>query len=90
MVDIKTSAQAAVEFFNSIYPRHMDGLQVEEVELSDDGQYWVITLGYNVPNESSDLSGPLGIIPRLRPREYKTFKIDRETGEVKSMKIRKV
>jgi uncharacterized protein (DUF305 family) len=86
MVDIKTSAQRAVEFLNMIYPHHGDGIQVEEVDTSDDERYWLITLGYNVPESQN----PLALAMGSKRREYKTFKVDRETGEVKSMKIRKV
>ncbi len=89
MIDLKTSAQAALEFFNSVSPHHGDPVLVEEVELSEDGRYWLITLGYNLPNEPPDVWGLLDAGGKQH-REYKTFKIDRETGEVRSMKIRKV
>ena len=92
MIDVKTSTKAAAEFFNSVYPAPHNGVLLEEIELSDDEKYWLITLGYNVrvnPEDHTplDLSALLGV--KLR-REYKTFKVDRETGDIKAMKIRKV
>jgi hypothetical protein len=56
-------------------------LRLEEVELSDDGSQWFITLGY-----STSVDG-LGI---RSVRDYKIFTIDAITGEVKSMKIREL
>jgi hypothetical protein len=54
---------------------------VEEVELT--GGYWLITLGYDRPPAlpGFNLKGP---------RTFKVFKVDGETGEVISMKIREV
>jgi hypothetical protein len=55
---------------------------VEEVELSEDGKYWLITLSY------SPLHPTLGML-MSSGREYKVFEVDAFTSEVKSMKIRK-
>ena|SRR5437762_1908208 len=60
---------------------------LEEVEITDDDRYWLITLGYIPPYQEAPaekLFTPLG----SSPREYKVFKIDRQSGEVRSMKIR--
>ena len=54
---------------------------VEEVEQLDG--HWLITLGYDAPGIVSAFGGK-------ENRDYKTFKVDRETGEVVSMKIREV
>jgi len=92
MVDLKASAGKAVEFFNSVYPEPHNSVLVEEVDLSDDGKYWLITLGYNVrvsPEVQTAFDLGQMLETRMR-REYKTFKIDRKTGQVISMKIRKV
>jgi hypothetical protein len=67
-----------------LYPvEGASNVQLEEVELSDDGEYWFITLSYPLPPEDSVLNFNF-------KRKYKVFKIDARTGEVKSMKIRKV
>ena len=83
MLDVKEAARKAAEYFTALYsdnaPAHV---RLEEVELTDDGQYWLITLSY----PRSGLSQIIGD----GPREYKLFKIRADTGEVKSMKIRKI
>ena len=84
MLDVRVAAQKASEYFAQLYPvEGASNVQLEEVELSDDGKYWFITLSYPLPPE----------VPVLNfnfKRKYKVFKIDAKTGEVKSMKIRRV
>lgn len=48
---------------------------IEEIELSEDERFWMLTLGYE--------EGPFG-----GHKAYKVFKIDAYTGEVLSMKMR--
>ena len=71
---------------------NVSDLRLEEVELSDDGRWWFVTLGYYRPdarplpsNVINDMLGNSGGIPR----EYKVFTVDAETGQVKAMKMRK-
>jgi len=81
MLDVKEAAQKASEYFAALYSdQAASRVQLEEVELSDDGEYWLITLSYPV---SPSFSVPA-------KRKYKIFKINAKTGEVKSMKIRNV
>ena len=85
MLDVKEAAQRASQYFASLYAdQGVSNMQLEEVELTDDGQYWLITLSYpgDPPNN------PFLNLPSNR--KYKVFRIDAETGEVKSMKIRTV
>ncbi len=87
MLDVKEAAQRASEYFAGLYADEgVANVQLEEVELTDDGQYWLITLSYPMvpPNQS-----PL-FFNVSSNRKYKVFKIDATTGEVKSMKIRNV
>jgi hypothetical protein len=51
---------------------------VEEVEYAEDRVSWVITL--SLPAGGLQVFG----------KEYKTFVVDAETGEVRSMKIRQL
>ena len=83
MLDVKEAAQRAAEYFAGLYAEQgIANVQLEEVELSEDGQNWLITLSYPAPREVGSLA--------FRARKYKVFTIDASTGEVKSMKIRKV
>ena len=83
MLDVKQAAQKAFDYFAALYPEFLS-VQLEEVELTENGEYWLITLSY----PSSGLAEILG--RGVGPKEYKVFRIDANTGEVKSMKIRKV
>ena len=80
MLDVKEAAQRASEYFAGLYSgQSLSDVRLEEVEQADHGKYWLITLSYPV------LPGL-----NLGKKEYKVFKIDAKTGEVKSMKIRKL
>jgi hypothetical protein len=84
VLDVREAAKRASEYFGALYSDNDPAkLRLEEVELTEDGQYWLITLSY--PRVGlAQLFGNDG------PREYKLFKIRADTGEVKSMKIRKI
>jgi hypothetical protein len=88
MVSIKAALQNAMVFArNALGIERTQGLRLEEIESRDNA--WLITLSMYITNE-----GPAsGIGEALRAiydqkREYKTFAVDKETGEVTSMKIR--
>lgn len=89
-IDVRAAVHAAENYLNSLQDKIGTGIQdvrLEEVELSEDKTYWLITIGFNRLTDTA--SNPLGLpaIPQ-HEREYKIFKIDTTTGEVKSMKIR--
>ena len=78
--DVQVAAARAVDFLRSLPetgPIH--DLRVEEVELTEDGRHWLITLGY--------ANNPVSLADR---RQYKQFKVSAASGEVESMKIRTV
>jgi hypothetical protein len=82
-IDVKAAAKIAAEYFASLYSeRDYSDLQLEEVELTEDGKYWLITLGYS----SRDTT----ILGLAKARKYKLFKIDVKTGKVWAMKVRSV
>jgi len=84
MLDVKEAARRASEYFAGLYSdQNIPNVQLEEVEISDDGRHWLITLSYPVAPELAALNFNF-------KRKYKVFTIDAKTGEVKSMKIRKV
>jgi hypothetical protein len=84
MINIKQAAQAASDFMVGLYSdKGISDIRLEEVELSED-QCWLITLSFSSPTGSA-LDGLLA-----RRRHYKVVKVDRNTGEVLSMKIREL
>ncbi len=85
MIDVKQAAQLASNFIVGLYSDEtISDVLLEEVELSEDSKYWLITLSFPAP--ASSVNAILGI----RGRRYKIFKVDTETGEVLSMKIREL
>jgi hypothetical protein len=87
MVDVKQAASTAADYLVNLYPQQVPSeVRLEEVELSEDESHWLITLSYIVPRSVfADVPGILS-----HRREYKVFKIDAATGQVRSMKIRKL
>ena len=85
---IKVKAQEAAKIATDYYKEVTGDYQqpaVEEVELSKDNKYWLITLGVrrSASDTISNLYGKTEV-------EYKVFKIDAQNGNVLSMKIREV
>ncbi len=96
-IDAKKAAQAAASYLNEIrdlVDAKLKDVRLEEIELLEGQQIWLITLGYDVPYQppSSIFKPPvLSAIENISyKRDYKTFQVSAETGEVQSMKIRSV
>ncbi len=80
MIDAKEAVEISRKYISDLTGRFITDFSVEEVELSEDddgNEYWYVTLGY----VKNDYTGA---------KEYKIFKIDAETKEVESMKIRDI
>lgn len=85
-IDARAAAQAAAAYFQLLYP-NATAFGLEEVELSDDGNHWQITLSFEVRQKT----GGLVAFPFQPPKtKFKVFKVDARTGEVVSMRIRKL
>ncbi|QLE55465.1 hypothetical protein [Nostoc sp. TCL26-01] len=90
-IDVKTAVKAAYEYIISIQDmlgNSLNDLRLEEVELSPDQQFWLITLGFDVSEKSQP--SPLFNSSVTTKRVYKLFKVDSFTGKVEAMKIREV
>lgn len=85
MLDVKQATRKAFEHFATLYGGEASGVRLEEVELAEDERYWHVTLSYQPASEVAVIFNKAAF-----PRDYKMFTIDAQTGEVKSMKIRKV
>ena len=80
MISVKEAAEKAAEYFTALYDDQFKNVLLEEVELR--GVIGSLPSATTVP-----LFAP---IFRKGPRAFKVFKVDNETGEVVSMKIREV
>jgi hypothetical protein len=85
MIDVKQAADVAAHYLVDLFPNQtLSNVQLEEVELTDDEKYWLITLSYPIQLRISPLNLP------ATKKEYKLLKIDSQTGKVRAMKIRKL
>jgi hypothetical protein len=83
MVDGKQVVVKAMEYLKAVYePTQVIDLMLEEVERSEDGKHWYVTLGF-MPSEP-------GSSASTQERTFKVVKVVVETGEILSMKIRKL
>ena len=49
LVEAKDAVKTALEFVEDLYGKgKLEGLLLEEVELSGDESYWLVTIGFNV------------------------------------------
>jgi hypothetical protein len=87
MIDVKEAVQKAILFVHDVVPdSRANSAFLEEVELSEDGAKWLVTVSVPSPKSSS-----LGsIMSGGSDRDYKLIRIDSTTGVVESLKIRKV
>lgn len=93
MIDVKEATQVALDYFQEIYSdQAFSNVLLEEVEREkEDGtSYWLITIGFTDENVAEREQNVLISNSGLPSRRYKRFKINAETGEVVSMKIRSV
>ena len=90
-MDVKVAVATAVGAFREFYPLiALQDVLLEEVEESQDGMCWLITLGFDLKRKDSSLSQFVRRGSEAYDRSYKSFKIDKATGKVLSMKIRSV
>jgi hypothetical protein len=86
MVDVKQAVAAAVAFMKDVLePSRATDLLLEEVELgrSEGRQVWRVTI--SMPKPTGVLSNVLS-----GARDYRRLKVDAETGQVQSMRIREL
>lgn len=84
-IDIKTAVRNALEFVREMYAEDDDlkDLALEEVERSEDGTRWLVTVGMGGEDRASTMSVVAGA---GAPRQYKRVAIDLAAGDVLSMK----
>jgi hypothetical protein len=91
MIDVREAVVAAQNYFNSVQdlmshnrPLDVRNLRLEEVEISEDKKYWVITFGYDLRSSQKET------VASKENRHYKILKVNTNSGEVESMKIREL
>ena len=84
MISVKDAVKDASGFFSEMFPNAQD-VRLEEVELSEEGPWWDITLSFARPSQST-----FDLMVGQPNRIYKVVRVDGETGEARSVKIRKI
>lgn len=89
IIPAKKAVESAIFYFADILAP--EDIRLEEVELSDDEQYWLVTLSALVPAKQVAAHNALAeVFKKSHERIYKLFKVSAKSSEVKSMKIREV
>lgn len=91
MTTANEAVQSAIRFLTEIPGNaEVSSVRVEELERSEDGFNWRVTLSYFPPPDAMpEVSEAMQSI--LAPeRIYKTFDISTSTGEVRAMRIREL
>jgi len=86
-IDARQAASAAAAYFKELYP-NVVSFSLEEVELSEDGSHWLITLSFEITANPGLSVTLLSFQPPKT--KFKVFKVDAKTGKVIAMKIRKL
>lgn len=81
---------AATEQLQDLYPdTNLEDVFLEEILHSERDKEWTVTLGFTRPYTNVGPGGPGGavsaVLGQARPRMYKRFKIDSESGEFRGM-----
>lgn len=88
LIDVKTAAKIAKDYLKSLYPDNDLGtILLEEAELTDENEYWLITLSFKPL-----ISSPLNQLQSItgQEREYKKIKLDSTSGEIRAINIRTI
>ncbi len=79
-IDVKSAVIKAAEYFKSLFV-DVSNIQLEEVELSEDGRWWFVTFSFSRPSTA------LGIV--FPQKEFKTVELNAEDGQPRAIRIRK-
>lgn len=92
MIDAKQAVKKAVTYLNDMFDAaEFKDVFPEEVELTDDDRFWDVTIGF-LHRQVSISEGPMASLVGPTEgfkREVRVFRIDAETGTIRSMKSKK-
>ena len=87
MIDAKEAARIAFEYIREVYAAdEIPHLSLEEVELSSEGDFWLVTVSFLRSVAKSPIEAMT--TGQQGTATYKLLKLDAEGGQVHSMKIR--
>lgn len=86
MINVQEAIKRSLDYAKGFYGRSIDGILLEEIELVDETN-WIITLSFYLEESSNPATRTFGILTQQN-RRFKQFKINAESGDIVSMKIR--
>jgi hypothetical protein len=90
MISVNHAVSVATQKLRELFGE-VTSIRLEEVFQTEDESAWGITLSFLAPaTEEEAAPSTLPSIGGLKRRYYKTFEIDAESGNFRSMKIRPV
>jgi hypothetical protein len=85
MIPVKQAVKIAFDLLNDLYDaKKFADVMLEEVERSEDGQLWLITISFSRQMPSENIMEAIG--SRKYARSFKLFQVSSDTGEMISMK----
>lgn len=90
MIDVKEAVKIAQDYIGELYSdEEIRDLTLEEVEISQDDKFWIVTIGFTRP-----MSQPLNPIEAMSGPKFSRFQkelmIDAESRLVRAMKNKKL
>lgn len=90
MIEVKEAVKIAQDYIQDLFAHEeIRDLALEEVELSEDNKFWIVTLGF-----TKQMSQPLNPMEAMSGPKFSRFqkelKIDAENSLVRSMKNKKL
>lgn len=93
-IGLQKAVDIAREYLERLFPAEKHGLRLEETEFAENRGEWAIT--YSLARQGLPMRvqqyGPTMFEPATQPltRDYKSIRIDAQSGKVKSMSIRQL
>ena len=86
-IDMKQAVEIAFNALEELYPNTtLEDVLLEEVFLMGGPENeWEVTLGFALPFTTQRPGSISGVLPQAKPRAYKRFKINGDTGDLLGM-----
>ena len=89
-VDVNLGVKTAMMFLRTVMQdQRAANALLEEVELSEDGSEWLITISVPTPKTNSSLVAAMSPTD-IESRDYRLIRVSTANASVSSMKIRKI
>ena len=85
MIQVKDAVKIAFELLKELYDtKKFEDVMLEEVEMAEDSNAWLVTLGFSRQIPSENIMEAIGSKKYLK--SFKVFRINADNGEMISMK----